>query len=70
MNKHNCKAKFEIGQKFIFKSLSTFMTEVVSVVYTENEVFYDLDGWGIVAERYIVNSPYFQLVLDVQTKGE
>ena len=70
MNKDNCKAKFEIGQKFVFSGLSVFVTEIEEVVYTEKVVFYKLRDYGYVSEYTILHNDSFQLVLSVETKGE
>lgn len=70
MNKENCKAKFEIGQKFIFNGLSVFVTEIEEVVYTEKAVFYKLFDCGYVSEYTILHNDNFQLILSVETKGE
>ena len=69
MNKENCKAKFEIGQKFMFSGFSVFVTEIEEVVYTEKAVFYKLRGYGYISECAILHDN-FQLILSVETKGE
>lgn len=70
MNKHNCKAKFEIGQKFMRVSLFTSMVEIKEIVYTDSNLFYLLDNGQYLSEIEIINSGKFQLVLGVETKGE
>ena len=70
MNKDNCKAKFEIGQKFVFSGLSVFVTEIEEIVYTEKTVFYKLRDYGYVSEYTILHHDSFQLVLSTETKGE
>ena len=70
MNKENCKAKFEIGQKFVFSGLSVFVTEVEEIVYSEKTVFYKLRDYGYVSEYTILHNDSFQLILSTETKGE
>ena len=76
MNKENCKAKFEIGQKFVFSApvffnmFSAVVAEIEEIVYTEKAVFYKLSDYGYVSEYTILHNESFQLVLSVETKGE
>jgi len=70
VNKQNCKAKFEIGQKFVFSGFPVFVVEIEEIVYTEKTVFYKLRDCGYVSEYTILHNDSFQLVLSVETKGE
>jgi len=70
VNKHNCKAKFGIGQKFVFSGFPVFVAEIEEVVYTEKAVFYNLRGYGYISEYAILHNDNFQLILSVETKGE
>lgn len=68
MNKHNCKNKFEIGQKFICRCLYPFLTEIVEVITTDKSIYYKMSTSYIISEETILNGN-FELVTDIQ-KGE